>query len=98
MAAMPGANASLALTVASLMEHFLKDFPRNLPFFGTGLDRVRPFQRLALTPEPVLTAAMSVLPLMRLAGSAANPLCQPIAYRAAFNAHQQLEFTLTVGA
>ena len=34
----------------------------------------------------------------RVAGPVANPLCQPIAYRAGFNANQQLEFTLTVGA
>jgi hypothetical protein len=98
MAAMPGAPASLALAVASLMDHFLKDFPRNLPFFGTGLDRVAPFRRLALTPEPVMSAAMAALPLMRLADPAANPLCQPMAFRAAFNAQEQLEFTLTVGA
>lgn len=98
MAAMPGADASLALTATSVMAHFLEDFPRNLPFFGTGLDRLRPLQRLALTPQPVLTAAMSVLPLMRLAGPGTNALCQPIAFRAGFDANQQLEFTLSVGA
>ena len=98
MATMPGADPALALTVASLMAHVIEDFPRNLPFFGTGLDRLAPLQRLALSPQPVIAAAMSVLPLVKFAGPAANPLCQPIAFRAAFNGHEQLEFTLTVGA
>jgi hypothetical protein len=98
MAALPGATASLALTAASLMQHLVEDFPRNLPFFGGGLDRLRPFERLALSPQPVVTAAMAILPLTRLAGPAANPLCQPMAFRAGFNGNQQLEFTLTVGA
>jgi hypothetical protein len=98
MATLPQASASMALTVACVMNHLVKDFPRNLPFFGTGLDRLRPLQRLAISPEPVLTAVMSMLPLMRLAGEEGNPLCQPITYSASFTSGEQLEFKLTVGA
>jgi hypothetical protein len=98
MATLPQASASMALTVACLMNHFVKDFPRNLPFFGTGLDRLRPLQRLAISPQPVLTAVLSMLPLMRLADGAGNPLCRPITYSAGFTASEQLEFKLTVGA
>ena len=98
MATVPQAGASTALTVACLMTHFLEDFPRNLPFFGTGLDRLNPLQRLAMSPRPLLTAVMAMLPLMLLSGGSGNPLLQPIAYRASFTADEQLEFTLTVGS
>ncbi len=91
-----GAAGAAALPVACAMELMLRDFPRNLPFFGLAADRFDPVKRLAGSAQPVLTAAVSLLPLLPLTAQNLNPLSRPIETHAAFNG-DQLEVTIKVG-